>query len=172
MDAMISLDLAGKVARAGSPSNTVVANDLAISSEGTIYVSDTAGHQVVRVSPDREQSAFTSTVKFKGANGMAIDKDWLYVGGERLWRVNLQTGESETIGPPWIADIDGIEFEHNGTIQITPVGGSLIRYMDENNIEIVAGPGISSANHGYSEKMNLVLIPTGFDNTVIAIRLP
>jgi hypothetical protein len=38
------------------------------------------------------------------------------------------------------------------------------------DVEILAGEGISSANHGYSASLNLVLTPTGYDNSVIAIR--
>jgi len=30
---------------------------------------------------------------------------------------------------------------------------------------------VSSANHGYAPSLGLALIPTGFDNTVIAIRV-
>lgn len=151
---------------------TTVANDLAISPEGVIFVSDTVEQQVIKLLPSGEQSVLTSSAQFKNANGMGIHNGFLYVGGERLWRVNLQSGHVEAISPDWMSDIDGIEFESDGTIQVTPVGGALIRYHDKNNTEIIGGPGISSANHGYSEFLQLILIPTGFDNTVIAIRVP
>ena len=85
--------------------------------------------------------------------------------------MNLRTGSIATIGPDWLADIDGIELEADGTLQVTPVAGPLIRYRDDDDIEILAGDGISSANHGYAPRLQLALIPTGFDNTVIAIRL-
>ncbi len=75
------------------------------------------------------------------------------------------------IGPEWIADIDGIEIETDGTIQITPVAGPLIRYRNDEDIEILGGDGVSSANHGYAPNLGLALIPTGFDSTVIAIRV-
>jgi len=151
---------------------TSVANDLTISPQGVIFVTDTAKHRVIKLLPNGEQSVLTSKDQFKGANGIGIHDGLLYVGGERLWRVNLQTGNVDTIGPDWMSDIDGIEFESDGTIQVTPVGGSLIRYREESDVEIIAGPGISSANHGYSEILQLVLIPTGYDNTVIAVRIP
>ena len=151
---------------------TSVANDLAITPEGVTYISETAGHQVIDLQPDGRQTVLAAAVRFKGANGMAIDNGHLLVGGERLWSVDLQTGDVQTIGPEWLSDIDGIEVESDGTLQVTPVGGPLMRYRDQDNIEIMAGPGISSANHGFSETARLVFIPTGFDNTVIAIRIP
>lgn len=151
---------------------TAVANDLAISDAGVVYVTDTARHQVIRLLPDGTQTVLTGAARFKGANGIALNDGKLYVGGERLWCVDLDDDSVETIGPDWITDIDGIEFEPDGTLQITPVAGPLIRFVGENGVVIFAGPGVSSANHGYAANLQLALIPTGFDNTVIAIRVP
>lgn len=151
---------------------TAVANDLAVSDDGLVYVSDTAKGQVILVRPDGTQSVLTGNAQFKGANGMAITGNQLYIGGERLWRLDLQDNSVETVGPPWITDIDGIEFEHDGTLQLTPVGGPFIRYLDQDDIEVITGPGVSSANHGFAPNLRLALIPTGYDNTVIAIKIP
>jgi hypothetical protein len=150
---------------------TSVANDVAVAPDGVVYVSDTARHQVIQLLPDGTQSVFTGAAQFRGANGVELDKNSLYVGGERLWRVDLLSHSVETVGPEWLADIDGIEFEANGTLQVTPVGGPLVRYRNDKDIEVLAGEGISSANHGYAANLNLALIPTGFENTVIAIRI-
>jgi hypothetical protein len=150
---------------------TSVANDVAVAPNGVVYVTDTARGQVIQLLPDGTQSVFIGEARFAGANGIALDHGWLYIGGKRLWRVNLQGHQVETIGPEWLADIDGIEFESDGTLQVTPVGGPLVRYRSDSDIEILAGDGISSANHGYAANLGLALIPTGFDNTVIAIRI-
>jgi len=150
---------------------TSVANDVAVTPEGVVYVTDTARHQVIQLLPDGSQSVFTGEAQFPGANGIAFHEGDLYVGGGRLWRVDLESLSVETIGPSWLADIDGIEFEEDGTIQVTPVAGPLIRYRSDQDVEILAGEGISSANHGYAANLNLALIPTGFDNMVIAIRI-
>jgi len=151
---------------------TSVANDVAIGPNGTSYVTDTARHEVISHSPDGTRTVLTGRAIFKGANGIALEGEYLYVGGERLWRVDLSDNSIETIGPDWLGDIDGIEFEADGTLQVTPVAGPLIRYHSDVDIEILAGDGVSSANHGYAASLQLALIPTGFDNTVIAIRLP
>ncbi len=151
--------------------NTRVANDVAIANDGSLYVSDTGAHQVVRISASGEQSLVDRTFEFKNANGIAVFEDRLFVGGERLWRINLTDGTRSIVGPDWLTDIDGIEFEEDGRMQITPVGGALIRYSEHGRSERLSGPGISSANHGYSAELGLALIPTGYDNTVIAIRV-
>jgi hypothetical protein len=149
-----------------------VANDIAVAENGTMYVTDTGKGQVMVFKNPREQSVLIEAGRFPGANGIALHDDTLYVGGKRLWKVDLKTNIARTIGPEWLADIDGIEIEDDGTLQITPVAGPLIRYRSETEFEVLGGDGISSANHGYAPELGLALIPTGFDNTVIAIRVP
>jgi hypothetical protein len=70
-----------------------------------------------------------------------------------------------------LADIDGIEFDADGTWQVTIVGGPLVRYRAPSVYEVFGGEPIYSANHGYSAKLGLALIPTGFRNAVVAIRI-
>lgn len=149
---------------------TAVANDLAVGYDDTIYVTDSARGEVVAVSPDLEQSVLTGEPRFPGANGIHVNGDDLWVGGGRLWHVDLRDKTVTTIGPRWIGGIDGIEQEADGTLQVTPVSGPLIRLTDE--VEIHTADGVSSANHGWAGNLRLALIPTGFDNTVIAIRIP
>lgn len=151
--------------------DTKVANDVAVSTDGTIYVTDTADHKVIKIEPDGTQSLLTGHARFQGANGIELSGKHLYIGGQRLWQVDLENESVETIGPDWLSDIDGIEFESDGTLQVTPVAGPLIRYRSDEDYEVLRGEGVSSANHGYSGKLKLALVPTGYDNTVIAIRI-
>lgn len=148
---------------------TAVANDIAVARDHTIYVTDTARGNVVVVTAELEHSILTGAARFQGANGIHIKDDDLYVGGERLWHVDLRDNTVTRIGPDWLEDIDGIEMEPGGTLQVTPVAGPLIRLDTE--IEVLGGEGVSSANHGHAANLNLALIPTGFDNTVVAIRM-
>lgn len=151
--------------------DTQVANDVAVSPNGNLYISDTAKGRVVVLEPNGKQTALASDTRFEGANGMEIGPDGaLYVGGTSFWRVDLDTGGTERLGPDWLTDIDGIEFELDGTTQVTPVGGPLIRLRKDGQVDVIGSDQISSANHGYSVDAKLALIPTGFDNSVIAIR--
>lgn len=66
--------------------DTKVANDVAVTDGGEVYISDTAAGQVIKLSIDRAQSVFIGEKAFPGANGMEIHGGFLYVGGERLWQ--------------------------------------------------------------------------------------
>ena len=150
---------------------TKVANDIAVATDGTLYVTDTASGDVVQRKPDGTLTRVGNAGAFPGANGIAVRDAYLYVGGKRLWRVYLGSGDVETLGPAWLTDIDGIEFEADGTLQLTPVGGPLVRLRADGSTQVLGGGEVSSANHGYAPKLGLALIPTGFDNTVIAVRI-
>lgn len=148
---------------------TKVANDIAVGPDDTIYVTDSARGEVVVIDVALEQSILTGEPQFPGANGIHINNDDLWVGGGRLWHVDLQDDTVTTVGPVFGGGVDGIEQELDGTLQITPVGGPLIRLKE--TIEVHDAEAIKSANHGYAENLGLALIPTGYDNTVIAIRV-
>ena len=124
--------------------DTKVANDVAVA-DGVLYVTDTAAGEVVVIAGDRELSRIETESPFDGANGIAVDGDSLYVGGTRLWRYDLRAKSTETIGPEWLADIDGIEIEADGALQLTPVAGPLVLYRNDDDIEVLGGRGVSSA---------------------------
>lgn len=149
--------------------DTAVANDVAAAEDHTLYVTDSARGEVFVVSESGETSILTGAASFPDANGIELQGNDLYVGGTRLWHIDLSDETVTTIEPEWLADIDGIEFEADGTLQVAPVGGPLIRLGDP--VSVLGGDGIESANHGYAPRLGLALIPTGFDNTVIAIRI-
>ncbi|MDJ0813763.1 MAG: hypothetical protein QNJ23_08540 [Woeseiaceae bacterium] len=149
---------------------TKVANDIAIGDDDAIYVTDSALGQVIKINADLEQSVLTGEAQFPGANGIHVNMDDLWVGGGKLWHVDMRDNTVTTVRPRSIGGVDGIEQEADGTLQVTPVGGPLIRLRDE--LEVHDADVISSANHGWAENLRLALIPTGFDNTVIAIRVP
>ena len=52
--------------------DTKVANDVAVKSDGTLFVTDTARHQVIVVSATGEQSVLMGKPLFQGANGCLL----------------------------------------------------------------------------------------------------
>ncbi|MEM9385359.1 MAG: hypothetical protein AAGA68_09890 [Pseudomonadota bacterium] len=149
-----------------------VANDIAVGADGSLFVTDTAAGHVYLVRPSEEVSTLTPQPVFPGANGIAIDGDVLWVGGERLWRIELASLEISVVGPSWLEDIDGIEVVDGQVLQVTPVGGPLVQLVNGAVSSVTAVEGVGSANHGYQPSTGLVLIPTGYDNQVVAFRSP
>lgn len=145
-------------------------NDIAIDASGTIYVTDSANHHVRRIT-DRESSLFPDdTAVFKFANGLHVAGDTLLVGGEKLWRVDRSTGEVSTIMHDGLVDIDGIEGDGGQGFIISIVGGDVWHLPETGSPVIWTANGLSSTNHAYLPKRDLVIVPTGFDNTILAFK--
>jgi len=147
-------------------------NDIAISSDGTVYVSDSARHKVLSLQDGLATPFPDMAAQFTFANGLHIDGTRLYVGGETLWAVDLNTRAIETIESVGLGDIDGIETDGQGGLTVSIVGGNIWHLPIGADPVIWTTPGLSSTNHAYLPDTQLVLVPTGYDNTVIAFQAP
>ena len=70
-----------------------------------------------------------------------------------------------------LADIDGIEGDGEGGLVVSIVGGNIWHVpIDGPPVEYTA-EGLSSTNHLYLPETRQAIVPTGFDDTIIAFRL-
>ncbi len=150
-------------------------NDIAVDRDGAIYLSDSARHQVIRIDSSGS-SVFPPDTLFKYANGLHISDRQLLVGGWRLWSVHLQGHESQRrevrdISVSGLRDIDGIEATPDGRLIVSIVGGAVWYLPNAGAAVIWNAPGLSSTNHAYLPERRLVIVPTGFDNTLLAFRV-
>jgi len=151
---------------------TKALNDIAMADDGTVYVSDSFGGHVYKIDAHGASRFPASDSRFKFANGLHIQGGRLYVGGERFWTVNLESGDIQTDDRPQLADIDGIEGDGQGGLIVSIVGGDVIALPKGAPAEIWTAPGLSSTNHAYLPEERLVIVPTGYDNTVLALKRP
>jgi sugar lactone lactonase YvrE len=145
-------------------------NDIAISTDGQIFVSDSARHQVLRV--EEGVTSSLAPLPFQNANGLHFQDGTLFVGGKQLWRVSLSGGTIKDITPRGLTDIDGIQSDGKGGLMISVVGGPVWHLPLAGPATRWTAEGVSSANMGYLPKRQLAIIPTGFDNSLIAFRVP
>jgi len=150
----------------------VFLNDLAVSSDGKVYFSDS---RVGRVQVYANDNVNTWLDSVPGANGLFDAGDYMLVsasGSKELRKVNKATGEYDVIATG--LGIDGIESadiddfyivsEWKGTIHM--VGqDTLIRVLDTEAAKI------NSADIGYSPKDKIIYVPTFHDNRVVAYSL-
>ncbi len=143
-------------------------NDIAIDHNGTIYVSDSARHQVIKIERDAYALFPSDTARFEYANGLHIDAQGLWVGGTELHRIDLATKRIEKVQINGLNDIDGIDGDGAGGLTISQVGGPVWQLPNDQMPVVWTAPGVSSANHAYLPGRNLFVVPTGYDNTIVA----
>lgn len=167
---MINIDM-GKVIDALGPFPDAKAfNDLAVGPDGTVYVSDSARHKVLKIQAGIAMAFPDDSTHFQYANGLHIDNDTLYVGSDKLYNIDLKTNKISDMGVDDLSDIDGIETDGLGGLTVSIVGGDVWHLPRNGQPSIWTAQNLSSTNHAYLPDTNLVLVPTGYDNTIIAFE--
>jgi len=152
-------------------------NDIAIDSEGRIYVSDSGAGVIYRLA-DGEVEAWAAGDEIARPNGLHVDGDRLIVGNNgdsSLKSVDLADGTIRTIARLGPGVIDGIETDGNGNYLVSLVEGKLYRVSPSGKlVKLVdtTGPGDYIANFDYVLDGGLVVAPTYTDDRIITYRLP
>lgn len=161
----------GKIVDELNPQPTPGAlNDIAVDRNGMVYVSDSARHSVLEVTKTSSRAIPQAGV-FRFANGLHIHDQQLLVGGEKSLILDLQSHHIRPMEANIPLDLDGIESDGLGGWVLSPVGGAVWHINAGGDTRIWRGPGISSTNIGYHPATRQVVVPTGYDNELIAFRL-
>ena len=162
----------GEISRTLTPDEPAGAfNDIAIDGSGNVYVSDSAKNRIYGFRPGGEGFLPFGAALFNFANGMHIDGDTLYAGGEGLWMIDLPSGEISDIRALELSDIDGIESDGSGGLVVSIVGGDVIHRRSDGELQVWTTDDLGSTNHYYDVANNQVIMPTGYDNRVIAFTI-
>lgn len=152
-------------------------NDIAIDSEGRIYVSDSGTGVIYRLA-DGEVEAWASGDEIDRPNGLHVDGDRLIVGNNgdsSLKSVDLADGTIRTIARLGPGVIDGIEMDGDGNYLVSLVEGKLYRVSPSGKLTKLVdttGPGNYIANFDYIPARRQVVAPTYTNNRIITYHLP
>lgn len=149
-------------------------NDLVIAPDGTLYVSDSGRQAIYSSAPGREAELLVRDDRLRFVNGLHLDGDILWVGtGTRLYTVRPDDGSiAGPIGPPELADVNGIESDGSGGLLLSLAGGPVWHLPAGGGATILTTAGLSSTNLGYFPEIGLIVVPTGTDGTVLAFPFP
>ncbi|NNC38289.1 MAG: hypothetical protein HKO02_12590 [Hyphomonadaceae bacterium] len=167
---LINIDTGKVTDKLGPFSDAKAFNDLAVDSDGTVYVSDSARHKVIKIKGGVAAAYPNDEASFPFANGLHLDRNTLYVGSDKIYSIDLKTSKINNIRHDGLSDIDGIEPDGRGGLTVSIVGGDVWHLPKSGQPEIWTAANLSSTNHAYLPDANLVLVPTGYDNTIIAFQ--
>jgi len=151
-------------------------NDVAVDSEGNIYVSDGQRGQILKFSSG-QFSIWKSGDEFIQVNGLHYSNRKLYAGfssDASLRSIDLSSGEITTIAKLGSgAIVDGIETDEKGNILVSDFNGKVYSVSPEGQKSLLldsTAPRQYCANFAYISGKNLLIIPTLSDNQVIAFK--
>ncbi len=178
IDQLVKIDIIkGRIEKRFQAPGALFLNDAAVDRNGTIYISDTSErHSVIYRWAKDTISVWVKNPQIKSPNGLFLSNNELYVGNSgdgRIKQIDLKTAALKplyNIGH----GIDGLIKMKSGAFLISDWSGRTEYVESSGKIHLLNDTRkehINSADLEYIARKQLILIPTFFDNRVVALRL-
>jgi DNA-binding beta-propeller fold protein YncE len=172
IDRLVEIDVrTGKIVSRYHAANAVFLNDVAACSNGMILVSDTRTARIYAL-VNGSLSVWVEGEPLEAPNGLFTEMGKLYIGDKNIYEADIKTKEIKQI----IADaggVDGLEKNNEGEFVFSNWPGRVFVHRNGKNVKILdtTAEEINTADLDFALKLNLVLVPTFFDNKVVAYRI-
>ncbi len=174
IDRLAEIDLSnGKIIRYISFPGAKFLNDVVVGQEGLIYVTDTDLGAVFVVKAGKAYLWSTNPL-LKGANGIAMNRGELFIGANgHLLEADTKTGMIRIVAHV-SGGIDGLIPLGNGRFILSDWAGK-IQLISTGKAPVILSnttkQKINAADLGFIPGKKIILIPTFFDNRVVAKQL-
>ena len=178
IDRLVQIALAtGEIVAEYPAPGAVFLNDVAADCAGNIYVSDSSSsNSAIYRLADGVISVWMAGEEIQKPNGLHMKRNKLLVGSSGdgcIKAIDLETEAVKVVACPG-SGIDGLHPVGRGMYAISDWKGktSLVNTDDDVTVLLdTTDQGINSADFDYVKRQNLLVIPTFFDNRVVAYKL-
>lgn len=167
----------GEIAETHSVEGAQFLNDITVDEDGTVYFTD-SGTDMIHMLADGEVSTWMSDSTLQRPNGLYAEDDQILLASANGGFFAPISKDGKEIGEHWLDNIpsaDGIIKTSDGNYIVSTWQGE-VHYVDAGNNETqklldTKAEEINSADIGYIPDQDLVLVPTFFDNRVVAYKI-
>ncbi len=143
-------------------------NDVSVGEDGTVFVTASAIHAVLKLVGDRLEIWAQDAEILQWANGVQALTNEVWVGGEHLVRLNLETGESLRMEmEPRVRDFEGISYVDARTILATTVENSALHRIQNQESRLLLQPEGYFGDLEYIPELNQLIVPEGNHQSMI-----
>jgi sugar lactone lactonase YvrE len=173
IDRVVKIDISkAEVAEEFAFPDALFLNDIDVDQTGNVYVSDMRAGKVYRIA-GQTISLMAEGEMMNSPNGLFVDGDHLLIGvRDSILSVPLEGGEPELF-IAGTGGIDGLEKVKEGVYVISDWTGNVhLVYTDRDKLKILDTTPleINAADIEFIPGKNILLVPTFFDNRVMAYR--
>lgn len=178
IDRLVAIDAgSGKTLDSYTDKRAGFLNDITADNDGTVYVSDmSAAHSCIYRLADGSLEPWLTGKQVARPNGMCVVGDSLYFGtygSGVLYRASLADKSiTEVAKTGW--GIDGLVPDGAGGFYVSDWNGRVAHVSGDGTVEVIIDTRddkVNAADIEYIPERNLLLVPTFFDDRVVAYRI-
>ncbi|MBI5595031.1 MAG: hypothetical protein HY928_02960 [Elusimicrobia bacterium] len=178
---------AGKVITRIPVPGAVFLNDVAAAPDGSLFVSDSVGGAIYRISPDGKAQEWAKGDWLENPNGLSVRGGRLYVAPwglkvvpGRLYWLDIRTKKRYDVSPSPLGRLDGLEPASGGGWLVTDAEKGRLYRVDSDGSATVLKEGLKGpADLGYDAKRRWIVVPLlgedlveGYDQTKLPVPPP
>jgi hypothetical protein len=172
IDRLVEIDIEkGLITAKYDAPDAVFLNDVTACMNGMIFVSDTRTAKI-HVLNEGKFTVWMEGKPFETPNGLMAEKGKLLVGDKNIYEVDIQTKKT-TLLIEDAGGVDGLEKNNDGDFVFSNWPGRIFIHKDGKTIKLhdTTAQELKTADIDYDLKHNLILVPTFFDNHIIAYKI-
>lgn len=160
----------GKILKEYKNSHSKDLNDIAITANGKVYVTDSGGDCLFVVGKDSLE-VFIQSKNVEGMNGINSEGNAIFIGsGGKLLSIDTKT-KSIAVIATGVGYLDGL-LKLDKTTYVTSNWGGMVQLIVEGKVpEKLLKSKTHSADLGFVSSKGLLLVPTFTENTLVAYKL-
>jgi len=172
IDQLVEIDIEkGTVTKKYDAPDAVFLNDVTACMNGMIFVSDTRTAKI-HVLNEGKFTVWMEGKPFETPNGLMAEKGKLLVGDKNIYEVDIQTKKT-TLLIEDAGGVDGLEKNNAGDFVFSNWPGRIFIHKNGNTLKLLdtTAQELKTADIDYDLKHDLILVPTFFDNHIVAYKI-
>ncbi|MCG6185756.1 NHL repeat-containing protein [Maribellus maritimus] len=172
IDQLIEIDIKkGKIIKKYEAAGAKFLNDVAVCMNGMIFVSDSETAKIY-VLNHGEFKVWMVGEPFVSPNGLFTEKGKLYVGDTDIYEVDILTQKINSVVED-AGGVDGLEKNSDGDFIFSNWPGRIFINQNGKTIKLLDSTAreINTADIDFALKYELILVPTFYDNHVVAYKI-
>lgn len=168
---LVEIDIkTGSIVKRHSINDSQFLNDIAISENGDVYISDMYTNTIHKYS-NGELGIFSNAKELNYPNGLYIDENTLFIGSNNaILKANLLTDDIEVLISN-TGSIDGLKQIDNNSFICSDWKSKVSIVNPEIKLIILNNENYNAADFEYIPSLNRIYIPTFFKNKVMCYEL-
>ncbi len=172
IDKLVEIDIKkGSVTAKYDAPGAIFLNDVTACMNGMIFVSDNRSNKI-HVLNEGKFTVWMEGLPFETPNGLMAEKGKLLVGDKNIYEVDIQTKKT-TLLIEDAGGVDGLEKNNDGDFVFSNWPGKIYIHKNGKTIKLLdtTAQELKTADIDYDLKHDLILVPTFFDNHIIAYKI-